>query len=118
MIFEKKKILVWCDDPQEDPVISVFAGCLANHDRAHRLFSSHLKSKVRNILVKPTVLQIVLMIDGAPITSKSSSPHNPVYWRRVDPSSLSFSRSLYPHSFIVCFLTLVLSLHNKLHIKP
>jgi hypothetical protein len=26
---------VWCDDPQEDPVISVFAGCLANHDRAH-----------------------------------------------------------------------------------
>ena len=36
MIFEKKKkILVWCDDPQEDPVISVFAGCLANHDRAH-----------------------------------------------------------------------------------
>jgi hypothetical protein len=35
MIFAKKKILVWCDDPQEDPVISVFAGCLANHDRAH-----------------------------------------------------------------------------------
>jgi hypothetical protein len=29
MIFaKKKKILVWCDDPQEDPVISVFAGCL------------------------------------------------------------------------------------------
>ena len=39
MIFakKKKKILVWCDDPQEDPVISVFAGCLANHDRAHSL---------------------------------------------------------------------------------
>jgi hypothetical protein len=39
MIFAKKKkekkILVWCDEPQEDPVISVFAGCLANHDRAH-----------------------------------------------------------------------------------
>jgi hypothetical protein len=32
---KKKKFLVWCDDPQEDPVISVFAGCLANHDRAH-----------------------------------------------------------------------------------
>jgi hypothetical protein len=31
----KKKILVWCDDPPEDPVISIFAGCLANHDRAH-----------------------------------------------------------------------------------
>jgi hypothetical protein len=38
--FRKKKILVWCDDPQEDPVISVFAGCLANHDRAHSLITS------------------------------------------------------------------------------
>ena len=37
MIFAKKKILVWCDDPPEDPVISIFAGCLANHDRAHSL---------------------------------------------------------------------------------
>jgi hypothetical protein len=35
MIFEKKKILVWCDDPPEDRVISIVAGCLANHDRAH-----------------------------------------------------------------------------------
>ena len=37
MIFAKKKILVWYDDPPEDPVISIFAGCLANHDRAHSL---------------------------------------------------------------------------------
>ena len=38
MIFaKKKKILAWCDDPPEDPVISIFAGCLANHDRAHSL---------------------------------------------------------------------------------
>ncbi len=37
MIFEKKKILVWCDDPPEDAVIAIFAGCLANHDRAHSL---------------------------------------------------------------------------------
>ena len=36
--FCKKKILVWCDDPPEDPVISIFAGCLANHDRAHSLW--------------------------------------------------------------------------------
>jgi hypothetical protein len=35
----RKKILVWCDDPSEDPVISIFAGCLANHDRAHSLRS-------------------------------------------------------------------------------
>jgi hypothetical protein len=32
---KKKKFLVWCDDPPEDRVISIFAGCLANHDRAH-----------------------------------------------------------------------------------
>ncbi len=38
MIFAKKKILVWCDDPPEDWVISIFAGCLANHDRAHSLY--------------------------------------------------------------------------------
>jgi hypothetical protein len=42
MIFaKKKKILVWCDEPQEDPVISVFAGCLANHDRAHSPHVTH-----------------------------------------------------------------------------
>ena len=35
MIFAKKKILVWCDDPPEDPVISIFAGCLPNHDHTH-----------------------------------------------------------------------------------
>jgi hypothetical protein len=27
--------LVWCDDPPEGRVISIVAGCLANHDRAH-----------------------------------------------------------------------------------
>jgi hypothetical protein len=37
MIFGGKKFLVWCDDPPEDPVISILAGCLANHDRAHSL---------------------------------------------------------------------------------
>jgi hypothetical protein len=35
MISEKKKILVWCDDPTEDRVISIVAECLANHDRTH-----------------------------------------------------------------------------------
>ena len=28
---------MWCDDPPEDRVISIVAGCLANHDRAHSL---------------------------------------------------------------------------------
>jgi hypothetical protein len=37
MILQKKKILVWCDDPPEDRVISIFAGCLTNHDRARDL---------------------------------------------------------------------------------
>jgi hypothetical protein len=32
---KKNKILVWCNEPPEDPVISFFAGCLANHDRTH-----------------------------------------------------------------------------------
>ena len=27
--------MVLCDDPREDRVISIFAGCLANHERAH-----------------------------------------------------------------------------------
>ena len=38
MIFgKKKKLLVWCDDPPEDRLISVFAGCLVNHDLTHIL---------------------------------------------------------------------------------
>jgi hypothetical protein len=32
MILAKKKILVWCVDPPEDRVISMFAGLLGNHD--------------------------------------------------------------------------------------
>ena len=46
---QKKKILVWCDDPPEDPVISIFAGCLANHDRAH--------SPVSIVIIDLVVLQ-------------------------------------------------------------
>jgi hypothetical protein len=34
--FKKKKLLVWCDDPPEDRVISIFVGCLVNQDRVHR----------------------------------------------------------------------------------
>jgi hypothetical protein len=28
---------MWCDDPPEDQLISIFAACLANHDRTHSL---------------------------------------------------------------------------------
>jgi len=42
MIFSKKKKNGVVRDPPEDPVISIFAGCLANHDRAH---SQHYQSQ-------------------------------------------------------------------------
>jgi hypothetical protein len=49
---------------------------LAQSDRGHfhyrrAAFSSHLKSKVGNILVKAASLWITLNIDGAPVASKS-----------------------------------------------
>ena len=91
-----------------------------------RTTSSHLKSKVENILTKTAGLWITLNIDGAPIVSKShtppsqinitlanlssinlvdifrcsSPPRNPVYVRLVDPSALSFSLSSHRHSYI------------------
>jgi hypothetical protein len=40
MIFEEKKLLVWYDDHPEDRVISIVAGYLANHDRAHNRYMS------------------------------------------------------------------------------
>ncbi len=40
--------MVWCDDPPEDRVISIVAGCLANHDRAHSLLSIHNKQQNNN----------------------------------------------------------------------
>lgn len=50
MIFaKKKKNLVWCDDPPEDPVISIFAGCLANHDCAHSLYLHAIGPKVQEV---------------------------------------------------------------------
>jgi hypothetical protein len=51
MICEKKKIL-WCDDPPEDRVISIVAGCLANHDRAHSPLDFFLK---RNLFYHKTI---------------------------------------------------------------
>ncbi len=54
MIFAKKKILVWCDDPPEDRVISIVAGCLANHDRAHSHWTRLLHKVVRQLNI-PTM---------------------------------------------------------------
>jgi hypothetical protein len=41
---------------------------------APRAFSSQIKSKVGNILVKTTTLRIALNIDGSPIASTSHTP--------------------------------------------
>jgi hypothetical protein len=104
-----------CSSPPRNPLCSrrvdpsVFVFSLSSHRHS---FSSQIKSKVGNILTKVGTLRITLNIDDTPITSKShspivlynlssvnlvsiftcsSTPHNPVYERRVDPSSLVFS---------------------------
>ncbi len=85
------------------------------------VFSSQIKSTTGNILGKTESLRIYLNIDGTPIPSRShspitqsklstinlvsifrcsSSPRNPVHVRRVDPSVLAFSLSLYRHPHI------------------
>jgi hypothetical protein len=48
-------------------------------------FSSHLKSKIRNILAKTVALRIVLKIDGASIVSRSHThpSHIPHLWLLV-----------------------------------
>ena len=43
-LFLKKKTLGEVRDPPEDRVISMFVGCLPNHDRTH----SHEKSRRRH----------------------------------------------------------------------
>jgi hypothetical protein len=56
-IFAKKtKKMVWCDDPPEDRVISIFAGCLANHDRAHSQIEQDSTSNVVMLVVIGTFI--------------------------------------------------------------
>ncbi len=70
-------------------------------------FSSMLKSRVGNILVKAVAVRINLNLEGAPITSKShtlvfrcsSFTTNPVSVRRVDSSFLVFSLSSHRYSY-------------------
>jgi hypothetical protein len=92
---------------------------LQAHRETERFFAvSGVKSKIGNILTEAVALRITLNIDGAPIVSRShthpsltnissinlvsifscsSSPRNPVYVRRVDPSTLAFSISSHRH---------------------
>ncbi len=102
-------------------------------------FSSQLKSKIGNILAKAATLRITLNIDGTPVASPShthpggespitlanlssislvsifrcsSPPHNPVYVRPVDPSSLAFGLSSHRHSYRKSFISTELSLYR------
>ncbi len=52
-------------------------------------FSSMIKSRVGNILVKDTVLRINLNLDGAPITPKSHTHPSHLQTSRLLTSSLS-----------------------------
>ena len=76
MIFakKKKKILAWCDDPPEDPVISIFAGCLANHDRAHSPWAN-LKGGGQLAAKAGNGAQMRGMVPG--LGSVSGCPHSP-----------------------------------------
>jgi hypothetical protein len=92
-----------------------------DHDQfhyKHTVFSSHLKSKVGNILAKAAGLWITLNIDDVSVSSRSQThpshsqtsrlltssmslgPCHPVYTMRVDPSLLAFSLSSHRHSSI------------------
>ncbi len=55
----------------------------------HESFSSHLKSKVGNILANAAAQRIVLNIDGAPIPSKSHTHPSHSQTSRLLTSSLS-----------------------------
>ena len=101
------------------------------------VFSSQLKSKVRNTLVKAAPLRVNLNLDGASITSRththpshsqtsrlfnsnlvsicrcSSSPSNPVYARRIDSSTLVLVFHLTGTHIFVFSIDLALSIHNK-----
>ncbi len=63
------------------------------------VFSSHLKPRVVNILGNLSTINLVS------IFRCSSSPHNPVYVRRVDPSPFAFSLSSHRYSYIRLLFT-------------
>jgi hypothetical protein len=53
------------------------------------VFSSHLKSKIGNILPKTVTLRIILNIDGVPVTSRSHTHPSHSQISRLLTSSLS-----------------------------
>jgi hypothetical protein len=72
--FELLRILFLQAHRETDRFFAASGVQLAQSNQVHyrrALFSSQLKSKVGNILVKDAVLRINLNIDGAPIASRS-----------------------------------------------
>jgi hypothetical protein len=67
---------------------------------ARVVFSSHLKSKVDNILVKAAVLRINLNIDGSPVASKSHTHPSHSQTSRLLTSSLFLGVPVPRHSYI------------------
>jgi hypothetical protein len=68
---------------------------LTQHDRGlfyfrRKVFSSHLKEKVGNILAKVSALRVDLNIDGAPITSRTHTHPSHSQTSRLSTSSLFF----------------------------
>ena len=95
--------------------VSEFQLAQTDRDQFHyrrAAFSSHLKAKVGNILAKTAAFGNFSSINLVSIFRCSSPPRNPVYARRVDPSTLVYFFSLSPHRhsyvgllFNSCFIT-------------
>jgi hypothetical protein len=72
-----------------------FVSSTSNHFHyRHGTFSSHINSKIGNILGKDAALRINLNIDGAPITSKSHTHPSHSQTCRLLTSSLSLGMSV------------------------
>jgi hypothetical protein len=90
--------MVWCDDPPEVRVISIVAGCLANHDRAHRPHSSFILvvPHPTSSYSFPSLLSSTLCLNATWC----------VFTLKVSPFSLSIiglAWHFYPHSRIFSF---------------
>jgi len=102
MIFAKKKILVWCDDPPEDPVISIFAGCPANHDRAHShckflpLIAMYVHDMIRHVLTTLYFVDVSSILDKLDIYASD---------RRFSPLIAMYVHDMIRHVLtILCFV--------------
>ncbi len=63
----------------------------------HVVFSSHLRSKVVNILTKVSALRITLNVDGAPVSSRSHTHPSHSQTARLLTSSMSLGITV-PHT--------------------